>query len=550
MARHAGLAREVGADRVGPALDRGVPQVGRVEQVGGVLVEAEPFRDRGGQHQGRDLDRQREGRIAAVLLPPVLTGRRAVLDQVAGRLPHHGPEPVKVALAQCAFLVGLLDEDDRERRFVHLDAVPVGFAVEPHVLRPVTVLLLRGLQVGEHVAGIPVGPDGQQGGRRLDEVARPDQVVAAQVAVALGGTPGDRQAGDQAALEGLRLVGAQHAGRHPVGVLGAFRAGTAVEVPERRLPGLPFGHVAGFRGRKTVHQAAARPKSRIEGVAPERHGQHHLAVLAEIEFAAERHVAVGGPVVQCLEDEIPPEQGVAVAFRHEADRQGLERGRGRHRQGDPVARRGQHGPALDGFDRRGVVGTRVDQVGGREREDAVVTRAGLRGVEPDALQDDVADRVGDDALLDHVAAVAAAVRHRVARHAGSNPAHGGDGVALLLRQVAGSVGDDEAEVAQARFVGSGEVDLVQDAVADREADARQPAQRAAHPGLGAGRPARLAAGPAGGIAEGCGHVLDSAVAGDRDQRRGPADPGWTSTDRSAPGRCSRATSAGPFIGVL
>jgi len=62
----------------------------------------------------------------------------------------------------------------------------------------------------------------------------------------------------------------------------------------------------------------------------------------------------------------------------------------------------------------------------------------------------------------------------------------GDSAALLLLEVDGN---DEAEIADLRAVDAGIVDLVDDAVAEREPDARA-AEAAADDVLGAARPGR------------------------------------------------------------
>ena len=70
-------------------------------------------------------------------------------------------------------------------------------------------------------------------------------------------------------------------------------------------------------------------------------------------------------------------------------------------------------------------------------------------------------------------------------------------VALLLGEEAIAVGDDQAEVARARLIDARIVDLVQDAVAEREPDAADRRQRGADAALRAGGPARRYAWPAG-----------------------------------------------------
>ena len=63
------------------------------------------------------------------------------------------------------------------------------------------VRLLGRLQVMNDTARLLLGADGQSAAGDLDEVARPDEVIAAEILVALGEAPRNRQAGDVAARE-------------------------------------------------------------------------------------------------------------------------------------------------------------------------------------------------------------------------------------------------------------------------------------------------------------------------------------------------------------
>ena len=60
-------------------------------------------------------------------------------DQVSGRPQYHG---VRIEVLQCVFEFESPGEDNRKGHFVQLDAIPVGFAIDPEVLRETSVLLL------------------------------------------------------------------------------------------------------------------------------------------------------------------------------------------------------------------------------------------------------------------------------------------------------------------------------------------------------------------------------------------------------------------------
>ncbi len=172
---------------------------------------------RGAEQRG-DLDGQRERRVARLLLPAILLRDRPVAREESRRAAHHRPEERELGRVERTLSVREVHQQDREPGFVHLDAVPVRRAIEPHVLRPVPVGFLRDREVAKHPLDVVARTGGEQAARALDEITRPHEVIAAEVAVALGEAPRDREAGDDAAGESLRLVRTQDGGGHAVQV--------------------------------------------------------------------------------------------------------------------------------------------------------------------------------------------------------------------------------------------------------------------------------------------------------------------------------------------
>src|SRR5438105_4040791 len=189
-------------------------------------------------------------------------------DDELCRLPYHGPETGELRLRYRALAPGEIDEQDRQRAFVHLDAVPESGAVEPAILRPVAGGFLDRPQIVKDLARFALRSGGNHAARGLDEVARPDEMVAAQVLVAFGEAPGDRQAGDVAAGERPRLVRAQHRGADTVGIRPAA-ARSSIQRKKRALPGTPAGDVSGKGGFDSVVEARAHAKRGFRGAAPE-----------------------------------------------------------------------------------------------------------------------------------------------------------------------------------------------------------------------------------------------------------------------------------------
>ena len=104
----------------------------------------------------------------------------------------------------------------RSGDFVELQAGPIGAAINPAILRETAIRPLKRRQPdqgAERRAGLA---GGQERGRALHQVSGPDQMIAAQVVVAFGLTPGDAHGGDQRALKDFVFMGQQHATAQPV----------------------------------------------------------------------------------------------------------------------------------------------------------------------------------------------------------------------------------------------------------------------------------------------------------------------------------------------
>ncbi len=174
-----------------------------------------------GQQRG-DFRGQGERRVARVFFPAILLGDRPVAQNEAGGFAHHGPPAVELAQSFGGLAAQQIDQQDGEGGFVHLDAAPVGTSVEPEILRPVAVRFLRRFQIAQHAHRVGDRSGGQQRARGFDQIARPDQVVSAEILVAFVESPRNREAGDDAAQKIFRLVGAQDRGRSAIKI--ALRA--------------------------------------------------------------------------------------------------------------------------------------------------------------------------------------------------------------------------------------------------------------------------------------------------------------------------------------
>ena len=240
IAFDAGLAGEIAVYRVGPALDVVVPGVGILAQKFGGLGLAHGLREIGGNQQSSDFSGQRKRRIAAILFPAVLLRDWAVGDDEGRCFAHHRPPALVFTEAAGRIAAQQIDQQNRECGLIHLEAVPVGPSIQPHVLCPVSVGFLRGFEVMQHAQSVVVRARGQQSASTFDQIARPDKVIAAKVFIALVEAPGDGEAGDNSAEEVFGFVRAKNRHAGPVQV---FFPWLLVELLQGPLPFLPVRDV-------------------------------------------------------------------------------------------------------------------------------------------------------------------------------------------------------------------------------------------------------------------------------------------------------------------
>src|SRR5260370_11841424 len=84
----------------------------------------------------------------------------------------------------------------------------MGSAADPLVLIPVVILQLSCHQIAQGVARLLIGAERQQRTGGLDQIARPDQMVAAALVATIA--PGDAETRDHRARKGLVEMAAQY----------------------------------------------------------------------------------------------------------------------------------------------------------------------------------------------------------------------------------------------------------------------------------------------------------------------------------------------------
>jgi hypothetical protein len=89
--------------------------------------------------------------------------------------------------------------------------LPIWRAVDPRILWEGAIRFLDAGQSKQRTHWRSGVPSGQQRAKALDQIPRPDQVIATRVFVGLGLTPGRRKRRDKRPLKVLVLMGQEHA---------------------------------------------------------------------------------------------------------------------------------------------------------------------------------------------------------------------------------------------------------------------------------------------------------------------------------------------------
>src|SRR5487761_26004 len=138
----------------------------------------------------------------------------------------------------------------------------------------------------------------------------------------------------------------------------------------------------------------------------------------------------------------------------------------------------------------GVVSAAIYKMQCQQAMKTIVVHRAAPSCEADTLEDNVAVRIGKHELFDDIASVTRRIAQYEGGHAIVHRLDDAHGVALLFREIALAVRDDEAEIAGARVVYAGIVDLIENAMAQGEPDAARDGGCGPDPAFRARRPAR------------------------------------------------------------
>jgi hypothetical protein len=275
-----------------------------------------------------------------------------------------------------------------------------------------------------------------------------------------------------------------------------------VELLQCPLPVLPVKNVV-FTGR-FVRGEQGR-EGLLTGFRPDSakaEGEDELAVAGgQVDFGSQRDVSVFRTLVFPRHFEMLRQVLPAVRYADKSDgtfqkRRGTGQGK---RAGLALGKK--HGLPLVLVHPAGIATPEISQVRSQQCVEAVVAQIPLERYESDSLQHHVSPRIGQHFLFDPVPALHARIGQFIDRHSGLDRKALEGTMPLFFGEEAMTVGDDQAEVAGAGLVHPGKINLIENAVTQREPNPAVEVQRRAYSGLGARSPAGFDSGPAGRVSK-------------------------------------------------
>jgi hypothetical protein len=215
-----------------------------------------------------------------------------------------------------------------------------------------------------------------------------------------------------------------------------------------------------------------------------------------IDFSGQRNVSVFRAVVLPGHLEILRQVLPAIRCAGKSDgtfRQRRGTGQG-ERAGIPLGK--EHRCSLVITHPAGIARSEISQMWSQQCIQAVVAQISLERHEPNFLQYYISPRIGQHFLFDLKLARLGCVNQFVGRDSRFDGKILEGTMAFLLGEELTTVGDNEAEVAGARLVHAGKIDLIENAMAQRKPKSALHAQCSAYAGLGARSPAGFDSGPA------------------------------------------------------
>src|SRR6185312_2282558 len=237
-----------------------------------------------------------ERRIAAVLLPSILLSGRAVANDIAGGGFDHLGVAGRLRTIDGAGAQQHVVKQDRKSGLVHLDAAPIRPAVEPGILYPMPVGFLDRHEIAQDAFSGVCRTGREQPAGNLDEIAWPNQMVAAKIVIALGRAPRNRQTCDDCA--GRRFSMRRHDHRADAIAIKALLVARLIEWQERLLPLSPAGSKIRQRRTCTALKAYQGPERCLLSMCTEAdREQRSPATGGQVDGARQCDIAVFGALI-------------------------------------------------------------------------------------------------------------------------------------------------------------------------------------------------------------------------------------------------------------
>ena len=220
---------------------------------------------------------------------------------------------------------------------------------------------LGGHQIDQHLARLIDIAGGEQSTGAFDQIARPNQVIAAQIIVTFIEAPRNRQARDHRAAEALGLVGLQDRGRDPVEIEAGVVDFAEIKAPPLEI--LPLLDVIRDVCGKILEQRAARVVTGFRIAAAKSQREYDAVARGnEVQLGGECDVAVGRFGIEPGKLFVGAEILPAVACADVTTAHRAKRHRGGKRQRRVAALREQHRSPLPVTDPRAVTKAAIADV--------------------------------------------------------------------------------------------------------------------------------------------------------------------------------------------
>ena len=249
------------------------------------------FGELGGTNQVGNHRGERRGGIARIFLPAFLGGDRSLPDEIP-RGPGNHDARIEPAQGN-AFIMQPPRQQNGGRHFIELHTGPIGIPIYPAILWEAAIRPLNGRQPYQGAQRRSGLIRSQEGGRALHQVAGPDQVITAQIVVALCLAPRDAHRRHQGALKSLIFMGEQDAAAQPIHVT-AVR-GELAEIGLRLDHcALPLAHIGLAMDLERLRQRLQQLRHRALTTPPKSDGDGKGLSALRVDFASQRNVAMPG----------------------------------------------------------------------------------------------------------------------------------------------------------------------------------------------------------------------------------------------------------------